>query len=298
MSSSFKERLDECKNLVEHRLNEIFSGYEDKEQALVLDAMKYSVLNGGKRIRAFLLMETAKSLGCSDEKSVDIACSVEMVHAYSLIHDDMPCMDDDDFRRGLPSCHKKFGEGIACLAGDGLQTMAFENLSSEKVAENFGYEKALKFVRILSGGIGENGMLGGQTIDINGEGSVLSNETHLKMVSMKTAALIKTSVSLGTVCAGREDLIPLLAEYAENLGIAFQIEDDILDVVGSSEKLGKKVGKDASKGKNTFPQLYGLEEARKMNLLYNDKAVRALKKAGFADEILIEAANYLAGRNY
>ena len=298
MSSSFKERLEECKLLVEERLKEIFFGYENKEQAIVLDAMKYSVLNGGKRIRAFLLMETAKSLGCSDEKSVDIACSVEMVHAYSLIHDDMPCMDDDDFRRGIPSCHKKFGEGIACLAGDGLQTMAFHHLSSENVVKNFGYEKALKFVRILSEGIGEDGMLGGQTIDINKEGSVLSNETHLKMVSMKTAALIKASVALGVVCAGREDVLPVFEEYAENLGIAFQIEDDILDVVGNSSKMGKKAGKDAEKGKNTFPQLYGLEKAREMNLLYNKKAVKALEKVNFTEDILVDAANHLAGRNY
>ena len=298
MSSSFKDRLFECKSLAEARLGEIFSGYDDKEQALVLDAMKYSVLNGGKRIRAFLVMETARSLGCSDDKSVDIACSVEMVHAYSLIHDDMPCMDNDDFRRGLPSCHKKFGEGIACLAGDGLQTMAFENLSSQRVVDNFGFEKALKFVRILSNGIGEYGMLGGQTIDINGEGRQLSQKVHMEMVSMKTAALLAASVSLGAVCAGREDLIAALTEFSENLGIAFQIKDDILDVIGNEEDLGKKVGKDASLGKNTFPQLYGLEKAQEMCNLYHKKAIDGLKMIDFDSEVLLEAANYLAHRNY
>ncbi len=298
MNSNFEERLSQCKKLTEARLEEIFSGYEHKNQALVLEAMKYSLLNGGKRIRAFLVMETAKSLGCKDEKSVDIACSVEMVHAYSLIHDDMPCMDNDDFRRGVPSCHKKFGEGIACLAGDGLQTMAFENLSSQRVVDNFGYEKALKFVRILSEGIGENGMLGGQTIDIKSEGIHLSKECHLEMVQMKTASLLKASVALGAVCAGREDLLSLLNEYSENLGIAFQIKDDILDITGSEQSLGKRVKKDDSLGKNTFPQIYGLEEAQRMCCLYHEKAVKALKGIDCQSEILLEAGSYLAHRNY
>ena len=186
----------------------------------------------------------------------------------------------------------------ACLAGDGLQTMAFELLSSERVVNNFGYEKALKFVRILSNGIGENGMLGGQTIDIDGEGTTLSHEVHLKMVSMKTAALLKSAVSLGVAAAGKDELLPYFEEFSENLGIAFQIKDDILDITGNPEDLGKKTGKDMDLGKNTFPGIYGLSEAEIMCTRYHKKAINALKKAEFPDEVLIDAANYLAVRNY
>ncbi len=260
-----KQYFAGLQDLIEEKL-QFYTDYTSNiYQAPVMDAMRYSLLGGGKRIRAVLALEFCKAFSNSCEDAIPAACALEMVHAYSLIHDDLPCMDDDDMRRGKPSNHKQFGEALAVLAGDGLLTLAFETLSRDDTVEKLGSKKAIELVKTLSFASGEYGMLGGQVIDVLNEGKSLEADVHSEMVAMKTGALIKAAVHCGCIAGGASQQETEKAlEYAQLVGRAFQITDDILDVIGDSAVLGKNVGSDEKENKVTFVSLYGIDQAQKI----------------------------------
>ena len=246
----------------------------------VLEAMRYSVLGGGKRIRALLVLNFNRILGGAANDAMEFAAAIEMMHAYSLIHDDLPCMDDDDLRRGKPSCHVAFGEAVALLAGDALQTLAFETL-----ARNTSLEPAqvLQAVRELAAAAGSRGMVGGQTVDIEGTAQTVEQLTGMCM--MKTGALIKCAVRLGCLSVGADEASMAQADiYADAIGLAFQIRDDILDVIGSPEELGKPVGSDAEQQKATFVTVLGTERAQSLAEKLTRTALDALKQLNVAED--------------
>ena len=292
------ERLEDAisKNakLTESALVGISAG-EDNDYGILLEAERYSLLDGGKRVRPFLVNSCCELLGGDVSKSMPLACAVEMIHTYSLIHDDLPCMDDDDFRRGKPSNHKKFGYANALLAGDALLTKAFGVVAG---AESLSPSERAEAVRVLSGAAGESGMIGGQVIDLIGETRALDFETLIKLHSYKTGALIECSARLGCIAAGYEADSPKaqkLCEYAKNVGLAFQVIDDILDFVSNEEELGKSVGSDASHNKTTFLTFYSVDEAKAFAGELTQKAISAISDIE-GSELLTDFACYLLER--
>ena len=265
---------------------------KDEPQKELFDAMRYSLLAGGKRLRPVLVQVFCELCGGRAEEALPFAAAIEMVHTYSLIHDDLPCMDNDDFRRGKPTNHRVYGEATAVLAGDGLLTAAFGRLASAKLPA----DRIVKAVRVLSLCAGELGMVGGQVLDMEAEKRECTRQEVLDIQSRKTGALICAACELGVIAAGgNEKQLDAAASYAESVGLAFQIRDDILDVVGDAQKLGKATGVDENK--NTFVRLYGIETCEKMIREETDKAVRALdvfENPGY----LIELAEKLAQRDY
>ncbi|KAF5041307.1 Farnesyl diphosphate synthase [anaerobic digester metagenome] len=260
----FDDEFAALRTQIENNLQYYTEYAEGIMQAPVLEAMRYSLLGGGKRVRAVLAVEFCKAFGMPGELAMPAACALEMIHAYSLIHDDLPCMDDDDLRRGKPSNHKQFGEGLAVLAGDGLLTLAFEVVSGEETQRLLGADCALALVRTLSQAAGEYGMLGGQVIDVLSEGKSLTLPEHHNMVAMKTGALLCAAVHCGCIAAGASAIQTEQAlAYAKKIGLAFQITDDILDVTGDSAILGKTTGSDEKAQKVTFVSLLGLGAAQK-----------------------------------
>ncbi len=240
----------------------------------VLDAMYYSASAGGKRIRPMLTLEFARLCGGDWEKALPFACGIEMVQTYSLIHDDLPCMDDDDLRRGKPSCHVQFDEGTALLAGDGLLTMAFEALSDAELPS----ERIVRAVKVLSRSIGVDGMIGGQEMDLRNE-----QETGLPLAVIrrtnekKTAALLTASCLLGVIAAGgTQEQMDAARQYGLYLGLAFQVVDDILDVTGTAQTLGKPIGSDSENGKLTYVSALGLSEAQRYAEEYTVRALEVL----------------------
>ena len=231
------------------------------EQTLI-DSMEYSLMCGGKRIRPLLTLLFCELCGEKAEKALPFACAVEMIHTYSLIHDDMPCMDDDDYRRGKPSNHKVYGEDIATLSGDALQSLAFEIMTSDEVLCSVPAQNALKAVNTLAKYCGVLGMVGGQVIDIEHEGKNADITILQEMDEKKTAALIKASCEMGCIIAGADQSkVQAATDYAHSIGIAFQIVDDILDVTSTSQELGKPVGSDEENNKLTYVSMHGVEES-------------------------------------
>ncbi len=229
-------------------------------QMQVIDAMRYSLLDAGKRLRAALVMEFSRLCRAARGDAVAFACAIEMVHAYSLIHDDLPCMDNDDLRRGKPSCHKAFGEANALLAGDGLLTLAFETASDAALPG----ARVVEAVKTLSHAAGVFGMIGGQVIDLAGEGKQIDLQTLNLLYELKTGALLRASAKLGCIAGGADSQMTAAADtYAKACGRAFQITDDILDVVGTAEKIGKPIGSDNQNHKTTYVTLFGVEGAKK-----------------------------------
>ncbi len=278
-----KDIISNYKQLVDDRLQLLLNSkptlYED-----VRDAMRYSVSIGGKRIRPCLLMEFADICGGDREDASNIAAALEMVHTYSLIHDDLPCMDNDDMRRGMPSCHKKFGEDIALLAGDALLTLAFNVISTCK---NSNPDNILKCVNILSDFAGVDGMVGGQVIDLQSEEKRVDDKTLLQMCTLKTARLIQAACLMGCVISNASEEEQKAAfDFGYNLGVAFQIVDDILDVTSTTEELGKPIGSDSQNNKSTFVSTLGLDTARKLANEYTEKAIESLKPFGETANLL------------
>ncbi|MCI8649274.1 MAG: polyprenyl synthetase family protein [Anaerotruncus sp.] len=225
----------------------------------VIDAMRYSLLDAGKRLRGVLVLEFGRLCGAPEQAALTLACAVEMVHAYSLIHDDLPCMDNDDFRRGKPSCHKQFGEATALLAGDALLTLAFETATAAKLEP----AQTVAAVSALAKAAGVLGMVGGQVIDLASEGKQVPIETLDTLYARKTGALLRVSAYLGCLAGNADAQFFARADaYAKACGLAFQITDDILDVVGDEKKLGKPIGSDQENEKTTYVTLFGLEGAR------------------------------------
>ncbi len=269
---------------------------EDDDFGVVCDAQRYSLLGGGKRVRPFLVNECARALGAPSEKSMPLACALEMVHTYSLIHDDLPCMDNDGMRRGKPTNHKVFGEANALLAGDALLTGAFGVIAD---ADALDFEARTRAVALLSRMAGESGMIGGQVIDLAGEKSRLDFDTLLKLHTLKTARLMECAVCLGAICAGYGENTAeyrALSEYARCIGIAFQVIDDILDKTANEEQLGKSVGSDEESNKTTFLTYYTADAAREYARELTKRAENAL--GALADsEMLRDFAYYLLERD-
>lgn len=271
------EKLNEISSLTNNCLSEILLP-SPLVQGRIVEAMKYSALNGGKRLRPFLLISTARMFNVHDKYSVRAATALEMLHSYSLIHDDLPCMDNDDLRRGLPTCHKKYDEATAVLAGDGLLTKAFEILSGEKTHPD---EKIrLKLIYDLSIAAGaDNGMIAGQMLDILAEkNKKITLDEIINLQKGKTGALIKYACLAGTTLGkASPEEINALDKYSEKIGLAFQITDDILDVEGTTQQLGKTAGKDLNANKATFISLLGLEKAKEKAVELVNDAVADLK---------------------
>ena len=245
------------------------------------EAMAYSLEAGGKRLRPMLALEFCRLAGGEPEKAMPFACAVEMIHTYSLIHDDLPCMDNDDMRRGKPSCHKAFGEATALLAGDALLTKAFEMLSKAELPP----ERIVKAAAILSRCAGIDGMIGGQAVDLLNEAQAPDFDTLELTCRLKTAALLQAACLLGTAAAGNDQMADKAREYGLNLGLAFQIVDDILDVTGDSALLGKPVGSDAENGKTTFVTLCGLQKARELAEKYSRGAAEVLAQIPGSEDL-------------
>jgi geranylgeranyl diphosphate synthase type II len=241
------------------------------------EAMGYLLLAGGKRLRPLLTIGAAEAVGGDLAAVLPVAVALEMIHTYSLLHDDLPCMDDDDLRRGRPTCHRVFGEALAVLAGDALLTRAFEVAS--RAAGEAG--RAASIVGEIARGAGPAGMVGGQVLDLEGEDRRLTLEEVERMHALKTGALFVASVRAGALCAGAGDeAFGALSAYARALGLAFQVTDDLLDVLGDRRALGKPVGGDAAKGKSTFPALLGVEQSRQRARALVREATEALATFG------------------
>lgn len=263
----------------------------------LIESMNYSLEAGGKRVRPNLVFSFNELCGGNAEAAVPFACAVEMIHTYSLIHDDLPCMDDDDMRRGKPSNHKVYGEDIALLAGDALQSLAFEIMTSEKAIAGSSAVACCKAVNTLSVYCGATGMVGGQVIDLINENKSAPIKVLREMDYKKTACLIKAACELGCISADAdENLIKAASKYGECIGIAFQIQDDILDVVSTDEELGKPVGSDSENAKSTYVSLLGIEECRKLVVELTDKAKNALMAFNGDTKALCDFADYLASR--
>ena len=286
----FQQQLKEDQSAVENGLRGVFA--QSSRYADLTEAMEYSLLAGGKRIRPVLALECCRLCGGTPEDALPFAYGVEMVHTYSLIHDDLPAMDDDDLRRGRPTNHKVYGEATAILAGDGLLTAAFEVVAGARLPA----ERVVEAVSCLSRGAGPDGMVGGQALDMAGEGRALTLGELELLQSRKTGALIEAAAELGCIAAGgTEGQREAVRTYAQCLGRAFQIQDDILDVSGTQEELGKPIGSDRVNEKSTFVTALGLEESHNLVRSLTEQAEAALE--GFAHpEFLIQLARTLAQR--
>ena len=263
--------------------------------ARLAESMEYSLTAGGKRLRPILLMAAADAAGGRGEDYLPSACAVEMIHTYSLIHDDLPAMDDDDYRRGKLTNHKVYGAGLATLAGDALLTMAFELLARQ---QGVPAETMLRVVREISEAVGANGMVGGQALDLASEGKRIDMDTLRRMHMAKTGALFRASVRSGAILGGADEAqLAALTEYAEAFGLAFQITDDILDVTGDAAAIGKPVGSDERNHKSTYVTLTSLEEAKRLAREAADRAHEALAPLGGKAAFLDELAEYLVTRD-
>lgn len=254
---------EEYKTLIDGALEQ-YLPTANKRVEIIADAMRYSLAAPGKRIRPMLVLEFCNICGGRRNDALPFACAVEMVHTYSLIHDDLPCMDNDDYRRGRPSSHVKYGEAVALLAGDALLTLAFDVMLSKENIEKVGADKAASAAGALARAIGCSGMIGGQVVDISSQGKFLSQEELDFMHSQKTGALIRAACEIGCIIAGAGTLMFKAAKcYAEKLGLAFQIADDVLDVISNIEEMGKMSGSDAEKSKTTYMTIMGIEKAKR-----------------------------------
>ena len=283
---NIEEYIKESAESVELALSECFES-ADKDILPVYDAMKYSTLGGGKRIRAFLVLEFCKVFGGNESAAMKFACALEMIHAFSLIHDDLPCMDDDDMRRGKPSCHIRFGEAEALIAGDALIMLAYETAASADCDAKM----AIEAIKLLSSRAGARGMCGGQAMDMYAEKNSISYDYLIKLQSLKTGALIEAAALLGCICAAadqkkREDAV----KYASCIGRAFQIIDDILDVEGDEQTLGKRIGSDSESEKTTFVTSLGIEGARAEAKHLTEEAARCIEKYENTDDLVSLAA--------
>ena len=282
--------------MIEKALYAYIPSGEHAEQKL-LDAAGYSLRLPGKRVRPALALAFCELCGGEAEKALPFACAVEMIHTYSLIHDDLPCMDDDDYRRGQPSNHKVYGEDIALLAGDALQSMAYAAMLAPDAVAAVGAERAAAAARVLAEKSGLLGMVGGQTVDLMSEGKRVGIDTLRVMDEKKTACLIEAACMMGCICAGATDEEIAAAErYAHAVGIAFQIVDDILDVTSTTDELGKPVGSDADNLKSTYVSLLGIEKCREAVDALTAEAIGALDTFGGDTAALADFAKALATR--
>lgn len=292
-NNEFENILANDQRLVENSLPSFLPSALNGQDEVV-EAMKYSLTNGGKRLRPVLTLEFCKACGGDRHDAIEAACAVEFIHTYSLIHDDLPCMDNDDYRRGKPSCHKEFSEDIALLAGDGLLTHAFQIISDSDMSDS---AKA-KAVSLLAENAGVGGMLGGQVLDLKYEIGNPTVKELLTVHKMKTGALIAAACIMGCIAAGADSAkIAAASRFAYYIGIAFQIKDDILDVIGSSDKLGKPIGSDADNNKTTYVTKVGLTKAQSDVELLTQKGLKELEVFGDS-EFISMLADRLINRDH
>ena len=290
-SDLFIEQLPGYRKRVHGMLERVLPPASQPPQRLH-EAMRYAVLNGGKRVRAILVIATGEALHADAERLEPPACAVELIHAYSLVHDDLPSMDDDDLRRGVPTCHRVFGEATAVLAGDALQTLAFETLACAAMPD------AGELVRTLAKASGSRGMVGGQTVDLESVGRTPTLEQLESMHLHKTGALIQASVRLGALSAGTRDseILDRLDEYARCIGLAFQIRDDVLDIESETEILGKKQGADLALDKSTYPAILGLEASKAHAQALHERASKMLAPFGRDADFLRALSEFIVSR--
>ena len=293
--SDFKDYLKAHVALVDEALDQFLPAESESPQT-IHQAMRYSIFAGGKRLRPILTLAAAKACGGGSDQALAPACAVEMMHTYSLIHDDLPGMDNDDLRRGRPTSHKVYGEGMAVLAGDALLTEAFITLASTQATERYPLKEILLEFATCGG---SKKLIGGQVLDLEGENQDLALDQLIQIHENKTAALLTTSLRLGAMSANAtEEQLTALTDFGYHLGLAFQVIDDILDVTQSTEKLGKTAGKDEAAQKATYPAILGLEESKKEAKRLTEKALNALKIFGAQAKDLEAIAHYLLDRDY
>jgi len=295
---SAKQLLETYAARVESALDARLPAIET-EPVMLHTAMRYATLGGGKRVRAALVYATGETLGAPAAELDNAASAVELIHAFSLVHDDLPSMDNDDLRRGRPTCHKQFDEPTALLVGDALQTLAFETLSADSNDPQV-LRSRLAMVQALARASGSTGMAGGQALDIEATGKSLELEQLIQVHELKTGALIHASVNLGLLAAGTvaPEIATGLDEFGRCIGLAFQIVDDILDVTADTETLGKPQGSDLAANKATFPAVMGLEEARKRANSLLESALATLAPLGDNGQSLAEIAGFIVHRHY
>jgi len=286
------------KEFFENQLKEWLLTPQDRTEGFDIQAgMNYAVLNGGKRLRPLLVMEGARIAGIDPEKVIPTACALEMIHCYSLVHDDLPAMDNDELRRGQPTCHIKFGEANAILIGDALLTQAFVLLAQNACIEGISQEAVLQVIKEVAIAAGSKGMVGGQVLDLQYSQQTPSLEELVRMHSLKTGALFKAALRSGAILGGIDaDGLASLDSYAENFGLAFQITDDILDVNGQEILLGKPVGSDEKNHKSTYVSFWGLEQARLKAKLYVEACLDSLSSMGTEADWLRGLAWFLLER--
>lgn len=294
---SIIEFIQQCQQRTDRALQQILP-QSNGEAARLHEAMRYSVFNGGKRIRPALVYATASAFNSAPEHCEDAACAVELIHSYSLIHDDLPAMDDDKLRRGKPTCHIAFDEATAILAGDALQTLAFEVLVNGNNHHTTERNK-LEMIRTLAKSSGASGMVAGQAIDLGSVGRQLDLDQLIHMHNCKTGALITASVTLGALCTNdaTSEQLGALNRYAIHIGLAFQIKDDILDVEGDTQTLGKQQGADEALDKPTYTSILGLDQARIEARKQHQAAIDALAIFGSEADYLRQLADFVIGRN-
>jgi len=298
-SISFSDKLEAFRQRVDAALS-IYLPADDPPEHQLAESIRYAVIGGGgKRIRPAMVYAAGEAVA-ADNKALDLpACAVEMIHAYSLIHDDLPAMDDDDLRRGRPTCHKAFDEATAILAGDALQALAYEILT-ENPELDIAAEKRIEMLRILTTASGALGMAGGQAVDLASVGKQLSLEQLEEMHQLKTGALIRASVLLGAMCNPQLEAQQLAAldTYSKCIGLSFQIQDDILDVVGDTETLGKPQGSDEQQAKPTYPAIIGLDASRELALHQHEAALDALSGFDNKADTLRQLSAYIVERDF
>ncbi len=292
------ERLSTYAQHVQQFLDDFLSEKDCIGQEKIIKSMRYSALAGGKRLRPALMMEFCRISGKNPEIALPFAVALEMIHTYSLIHDDLPCMDNDDFRRGKPTNHKIFGEAMAVLAGDALLTEAFTLATTPQNLKNFSAEQIVKATNCLSKNAGVFGMIGGQVMDIESEHKKISYDELVTLQKYKTGALIESAAQIGCILGDADEKqLHAAKEYAKAIGLAFQIQDDILDIEGDAEIFGKPIGSDAEKEKSTFPSQIGLDKCKEKVKTLTQTAINAVKTGFDESSFLIWLAEQLAVRN-
>lgn len=292
----FSQRLQEYIQTIERALDAYLTVQGCTGQQSIVEAMRYSALAGGKRLRPVLTMEFCRVSGGQPQDALPFACALEMIHTYSLIHDDLPCMDNDDLRRGRPTSHKVYGEGMAVLAGDALLTYAFETAAQAAQNTRLTAQQVVQTIGVLAHEAGYFGMIGGQVLDLTAEHKQLSYEELVDLQDKKTGALIRAAAQMGCIVGGATaEQMQAAKTYADRLGLAFQIQDDILDIEGDQQVFGKPIGSDEKSGKSTFPKLIGLSACRKMVRELTGEATEAVKVFPSGD-FLVQLAEQLVDR--
>lgn len=295
-SDRFRKELERRKQRIEQHLQE-YLNQGDAHPPVIHEAMRYAVLNGGKRLRPMLVLEGAAIACGNPDQAIPAACGLEFIHCYSLVHDDLPAMDDDDFRRGQPTCHKVFGEANAILTGDALLTAAFELISRNAQVEGVQSSQVLIVIQEVARAAGSRGMIGGQVMDLEAEGQTIDLNTLKTLHSLKTGELFCASLRAGAVLGGMNtDKLEALTAYARYFGLAFQITDDLLDVRGDQQLLGKPVGSDERNHKTTYPSLLGVKQAEAMARRNVDACLQSLEVFGPEAQFLRDLACFTLER--